>query len=48
MSCFRLIEVWLSIFLAFASIGVYIRWGFEPATYIMLWAIMLNIPPEKF
>ena len=47
MSCYRLLERWLSVILAFASIGVYAMGGFELATYTMLWSILLNIPPDN-
>ena len=43
---YRTIEAFLSVSLAFFSIYVYYKWGFKPAVYIMLWAILLNIPPD--
>ena len=46
MSCYRSLERLLSVILAFTSIGAYVMGGFEPATYTMLWSILLNIPPD--
>lgn len=46
MSSLREIERRLSVFLAGASTFIYYKYGFEPATYIMLFAIMMNIPPD--
>lgn len=43
---FRSIERSLSVFLAGLSTWIYYKYGFEPATYIMLFAIMMNIPPD--
>lgn len=43
---FRKIERNLSVFLAGMSTWVYYEYGFEPATYIMLFAIIMNIPPD--